>query len=150
MPCSYYDGATVVCRYRDQRQQAIYDAAYQAELDTLRKSFTQEEQQAEQTLDELREALDEATHDGCVLREALLAVTQQQELRSPFLTRVRKAQVEHRKMDLERLKDVLQGKIERARKLEKLREYQEKLWLVEHASANIPLQEQLGFDPDSM
>ena len=148
MPCSYYAPGTIVQRvYRDPVLQRTMQQAEQKERALLQTQAQMNLKNAEMELAHERQVMDELTHHGCLLREYFL---EQVSVRSPYRRKIEKAQIEHRSMDLARLADTLHQKLIRCRSDQVHTQLLDKLWRVQQASPYIPLESQIGFDPDSI
>lgn len=102
-----------------------------------------------------QERNDRLTHENDMLREVILeslASGSTVVLTEEQAEAIRKNQVAHLVEDLQRLNETLQGLLDAAiasKNLAGMAQYASDLFKVQNADPTMPLQAQLGFDPDS-
>lgn len=103
---------------------------------------------------QLLKAADELTHEMDVLREAYLALAEEKSVEErealPEYKNILAAQISHRKEDLRRAEKSLKQKIIAADNAVERSEFVYQLARVTEADPMLPLEAQLGFDPDTV
>ena len=103
---------------------------------------------------QLLKAADELTHEMDVLREAYLALAEEKSVEErealPEYKNILAAQISHRKEDLRRAEKSLKQKIIAADNAVERSEFVYQLARVTEADPALPLEAQLGFDPDTV
>jgi len=101
--------------------------------------------------DSYRKKLDKLTAENDTLREALLALTEKRDYVVPESTMkiIKADQIKHRKADLKRLEKSLRADLALTTDFAREQTIQRMIGAVVTANPELPLEPQLGFDPDS-